>query len=61
MDTYIIAYDISSSVRLLAEYGCVTTDAKPTRRSPIQVLTCTYVDELHVASTQLFVHWANGT
>ena len=38
-----MASDISSSVRLIAEYGHVTTEAQPTRRSPIQVLTCTYV------------------
>ena len=27
----------------LAEYGRVTTEAQPTIRSPIQVLTCAYV------------------
>ena len=38
-----MAKDISSSIRLLAEYGRVTTEAQPTRQSPIQVLTCTYI------------------
>ena len=39
-----MAKDIGSSVRLTAEYGRLTTDAQPTRRSPIQVLTCIYVN-----------------
>ena len=51
-----MAKDIGSSVRLIADYGHLTIDAQPTRRSPIQVLTCTYVAKLHVASTQLFSH-----
>ena len=32
-----------SSVRLIDEYGRLTIKAQPTRWSPIQVLTCTFV------------------
>ena len=38
-----MAEDISSSVKLIADYGRLTTEAQPTRQSPVQVLTCTYV------------------
>ena len=43
MDAYVMAQDISSSVRIITEYERLTTEAQPTRRSPIQVLTYTYV------------------
>ena len=41
MAAYVMALYIGSRVRLIVEYGRLTTEAKPTR--PMQVLTCTYV------------------
>ena len=43
MDAYVMAKDISSSVKFIADFGHSPVDAQPTRRSPIQVITCTYV------------------